>query len=512
MTLPWFRVHVVVLNNPGKIISVHIMHTSLVAGWAGAMALYELARFEPGDPILNPMWRQGMLVMPMMARLGVVGSWSGWTVTGEELPGRSLWSFEGVAGSHLCLSGLCLLAACWHWLYWDLELFRDPVSGVLALDLPNVFGIHLLISSFLSFFFGLFHVTGLFGPGIWVSDDYGITGCARGVSPEWGPTGFDPYVAGGIASHHISVGLLGFAASYFHLNVRPPKNLFVMLRMADIETVLASSIAAVFFAAFVMSGTLWYGSAASPIELLGPTRYQWDLQYFSGEISRRVAECQAEGMTLHEAWSAIPDKLAFYDYVGNNPGKGGLFRAGPMNKGDGVAKCWVGHPVFRIPATGEYLKVRRMPTFFETFPVYMIDSGGVLRADIPFRRAESIFSIEQFGVTCEIYGGFLDGNFYSDSPSVKRWARRAQLGELFDFDRSKLNSDGVFRASPRAWTVFAHLVFAFFFFFGHLWHGGRVLFKDLLSGIGSGPEVSERVAFGVFEKVGDFSTRKSRRI
>jgi photosystem II CP47 chlorophyll apoprotein len=28
----------------------------------------------------------------------------------------------------------------------------------------------------------------------------------------------------------------------------------------------------------------------------------------------------------------IPDKLAFYDYIGNNPAKGGLFRAGPMIK------------------------------------------------------------------------------------------------------------------------------------------------------------------------------------
>jgi hypothetical protein len=28
------------------------MHTALVAGWAGSMALYELA-FDPSDPVLN---------------------------------------------------------------------------------------------------------------------------------------------------------------------------------------------------------------------------------------------------------------------------------------------------------------------------------------------------------------------------------------------------------------------------------------------------------------------------
>ena len=43
MGLPWYRVHTVVLNDPGRLIAVHIMHTSLVSGWAGSMAFYELA-------------------------------------------------------------------------------------------------------------------------------------------------------------------------------------------------------------------------------------------------------------------------------------------------------------------------------------------------------------------------------------------------------------------------------------------------------------------------------------
>jgi photosystem II CP47 chlorophyll apoprotein len=44
--------------------------------------------------------------------------------------------------------------------------------------------------------------------------------------------------------------------------------------MGNIETVLSSSIAAVFWAAFIVAGTMWYGSATTPIELFGPTR--WD--------------------------------------------------------------------------------------------------------------------------------------------------------------------------------------------------------------------------------------------
>ena len=43
MGLPWYRVHTVVINDPGRLLAVHLMHTALVAGWAGSMALYELS-------------------------------------------------------------------------------------------------------------------------------------------------------------------------------------------------------------------------------------------------------------------------------------------------------------------------------------------------------------------------------------------------------------------------------------------------------------------------------------
>ncbi|KAL8052136.1 hypothetical protein ABFX02_06G193200 [Erythranthe guttata] len=44
---------------------------------------------------------------------------------------------------------------------------------------------------------------------------------------------------------------------------------------------------------------------------------------------------------------------------------------------------------------------RRMPNFFETFPVVLVDGDGIVTADVPFRRAESKYSVEQVGVqTC----------------------------------------------------------------------------------------------------------------
>lgn len=176
----------------------------------------------------------------------------------------------------------------------------------------------------------------LYGPGIWVSDPYGLSGSVRPVAAVWGAEGFDPYNPGGVASHHMAAGFFGIIAGAFHLSVRPPQRLYRVLRMGNIETVLSSSIAAVFWASFVVSGTMWYGSATTPIELFGPTRYQWDQNYFQQEIQRRVQNGLAQKLSLSQAWFGISEKLAFYDYIGNNPAKGGLFRSGPMNNGDGI--------------------------------------------------------------------------------------------------------------------------------------------------------------------------------
>uniref|UniRef100_A0A251TG31 Putative photosystem II CP47 reaction center protein n=1 Tax=Helianthus annuus TaxID=4232 RepID=A0A251TG31_HELAN len=412
MGLPWYRVHTVVLNDPGRLLSVHIMHTALVAGWAGSMALYELAVFDPSDPVLDPMWRQ----------------------------------------------------AIWHWVYWDLEIFCDERTGKPSLDLPKIFGIHLFLAGLACFGFGAFHVTGLYGPGIWVSDPYGLTGKVQSVNPSWGVEGFDPFVPGGIASHHIAAGTLGILAGLFHLSVRPPQRLYKGLRMGNIET-----------------------------------------GYFQQEIYRRVSAGLAENQSLSEVWSKIPEKLAFYDYIGNNPAKGGLFRAGSMDNGDGIAVGWLGHPIFR-DKEGRELFVRRMPTFFETFPVVLVDGDGIVRADVPFRRAESKYSVEQVGVTVEFYGGELNGVSYSDPVTVKKYARRAQLGEIFELDRATLKSDGVFRSSPRGWFTFGHASFALLFFFGHIWHGSRTLFRDVFAGID--PDLDAQVEFGAFQKLGDPTTRR----
>ncbi|KAK8671578.1 hypothetical protein V6N13_038171 [Hibiscus sabdariffa] len=156
-----------------------------------------------------------------------------------------------------------------------------------------------------------------------------------------------------------------------------------------------------------------------------------------------------------------------------------------MDNGDGIAVGWLGHPIFRDKEG---------------------HGDGIVRADVPFRRAESKYSVKQVGVTVEFYGGELNGVSYSDPATVKKYARRAQFGEIFELDRATLKSDGVFRSSPRGWFTFGHASFALLFFFGHIWHGARTLFRDVFAGID--PDLDAQVEFGAFQKLGDPTTRR----
>jgi len=89
---------------------------------------------------------------------------------------------------------------------------------------------------------------------------------------------------------------------------------------------------------------------------------------------------------------------------------------------------------------------------------------------------------------------------------VKKYARRAQFGEIFEFDRVTLQSDGVFRSSPRGWFTFGHLCFGLLFFFGHIWHGARTIFRDVFAGID--PDIDDQIEFGRFQKLGDLNSKR----
>ena len=500
--LPWFRVHIVVLNDPGRLISVHIMHTALVAGWSAVITLYELIIFDPTDPVYNPLFRQGCYLMPFISRIGCVSSQYGWSL-GIELSTNRFWTYETVGFAHILLSGLLILAAFWHWAYWDLDVFVLRTTNNLLQDLNKIFGIHLFLASLLCFGFGYAHLSGFVGPGMWTSDSKGTVGSVRFVKPTLNYLVFSRLIYGHILSHHVVAGLSAMLIALWHISSRPGPLLYKLSRMANIESVLSSSISSVFFAALVTTALMWYSNVSTSLELFGPSRYQWDNGYFSQDIERRLKTFS--NIFLNKAWEQVPDKLVLYDYSGCNPCKGGLFRSGPMLKGDGIVQNWLGHATFEMGTLS--LTVRPMPAFFETFPVLLIDIGGTLAADIPFRRAESLNSIEQTKVVLYFSGGILNGTEYSTPSLVKGYARKAQLGQIFTFDFKTSGGDGLFRTSARGWYSFSHIALSLLFFFGHLWHASRALFRDLWTGLTI--QSLSQVEYGRNEKLGDGTTNTS---
>jgi photosystem II CP47 chlorophyll apoprotein len=137
------------------------------------------------------------------------------------------------------------------------------------------------------------HLSGASGPGIWTSDAYGLLGSARGVKPSYALTGLVFSSYGVVTAHHIVAGAFGFLVSIWHIASRPQPSLYSIVAMGNLEVVLASSISAVFFIGFLVSSSMWYASVTTPIELLGPSRYQWDNAYFALDIGSRLVKHRA---------------------------------------------------------------------------------------------------------------------------------------------------------------------------------------------------------------------------
>ena len=501
--LAWFRVHIVILNDPGRLISVHMMHSGLVAGWSSVMLLYELITVDPTDPVYNPIWRQGCYLIPFTSRISVIRSLYSWSL-GIKLLGHNLyWTYETINIAHISLSGSSILAAFWHWAYWDLNVFLLG-SCYSILDLNQIIGIHLHLACLLCFGFGLGHLSGFQGPGMWTSDSFGLLGSPRFVKPIYSVVHLSPFSYGVISSNHILGGFFGISVAIWHISSRPGPSLYSLLKMGNLEEVLSTSIGALFFIAGLIQAGMWYRRVSTSLELFGPSRYHWDNAYFSLDIEGRVKSLNS--IFLNKAWEQVPDKLMLYDYIGSNPSKGGLFRSGPILKADGLVQNWLGHASFEIGTLS--LGIRRMPAFFERFPVILIDGGGSLRADIAFRRASSSLSIEESDVVLLFSGGILNAREYSRPSLVKDYARKALNGEIFTFDKKRRPSaDGVWRTSPRGWYSFSHTALSTMFSFGHLWHATRALFQDLWSGV---PLASvDEVEYGRNEKLGDRTTKTS---
>lgn len=64
--IPWRAGNARLVNLSGMLLGAHVAHAGLIVLWAGAITLFEVAGFKPD----HPMYEQGLIVLPNLARLG----------------------------------------------------------------------------------------------------------------------------------------------------------------------------------------------------------------------------------------------------------------------------------------------------------------------------------------------------------------------------------------------------------------------------------------------------------
>lgn len=63
---PWWAGNARLATLSGRLLGAHVAHAGLIVLWAGAYTLFELSCFNPE----LPMYSQGLIVLPNLARLG----------------------------------------------------------------------------------------------------------------------------------------------------------------------------------------------------------------------------------------------------------------------------------------------------------------------------------------------------------------------------------------------------------------------------------------------------------
>ncbi len=140
VTYGWWAGNSGVTNRSGKFIAAHAAHTGLIAFWAGAFTLFELARFDPSIP----MGHQPLIALPHLATLGI-----GFDETGTFVGGSTIVS---VAIVHLIASMVYGAGGLLHSLFFTGDMQDSQVAQArkfkLEWDNPDnqtfILGHHLI--------------------------------------------------------------------------------------------------------------------------------------------------------------------------------------------------------------------------------------------------------------------------------------------------------------------------------------------------------------------------------
>lgn len=410
----WWAGNARFINKSGRFLGAHVAHAGLVAFWAGAMLLFEVAHFIPE----KPMYEQGLILMPHIATLGI-GVGHGGEVT-------DIFPFFAIAIMHLVGSAVLGLGGLYHSLrgpeklpgFFDFDWEdKDKVTTILGFHL-----IALGIAAFLlvgkAMFWGGLYDTWAPGGG----EVRLITNPTLNPLRIFGYLFRSLYGEGGwivsvdnledIVGGHIWVGLLLIAGGIWHIVTKPFKWTHGVFTWSG-EAYLAQSLGNICGQAFIATAFIWFNNTAYPSEFYGPTVAE------SSQAQALVFLVRDQKLGAEIASAQGPTSLG--KYLQRSP-------TGEIIFGGETMRFW--------DCRAPWLEPLRGPNGLD------LDK---LRNDIQpwqMRRAAEYMTHAPVGSLNSVGGLSTEIN-------------------AFNF------------LGTRTWLAAAHFIFAFFFLVGHLWHAGR---------------------------------------
>jgi len=281
-SLPWWVGNARLTDLSGRLLGAHIAHGGLIMFWAGAITILEYSRLTPNVP----MYEQGLLLLPNLARLG-------WGV-GAEGAVIDPYPYLAIGVLHLVASAVLAAGGLYHvfrgpsilkesgfpaaWFHYD---WNDPKK------LSTILGAHLLLLGLGALFFvGKAMIWGgLYDPAIANTrlitaptlDPQIIFGYLVGFNHgEWNPLGMASVdnledVVGG----HVWVGGLAIAGGIWHLST----NIFDAVEDRLVwngDAILSYSLAGIALAAFISAYFVAFNDLVYP-----PVFYSGDRAEFA---------------------------------------------------------------------------------------------------------------------------------------------------------------------------------------------------------------------------------------
>lgn len=268
--IPWRAGNARLVNLSGMLLGAHVAHAGLIVLWAGAITLFEVAGFQPDQP----MYEQGLIVLPNLARLGF-GVGDGGKVI-------DTYPYFVIGVLHLISSAFLGAGGIFHALKGPKKLEDSfPFFGYRwddANKMTTILGIHLTLLGMGAL---LLVAKAMIWGGLY---DPLIQKVRVITNPTFNPGTIFSYLLGfkgkfwlasvdnleDVVGGHIWIGLLCIIGGIWHMRTTPfgwAKRLFVWSG----EAYLSYSIGAVSLMAFIATLFVSVNSLVFPTEFYGPT-------------------------------------------------------------------------------------------------------------------------------------------------------------------------------------------------------------------------------------------------